>query len=285
MRVIRREFYNVSRSDIYHITPLGDVHLGSVACDEALLQATVDRIASDPMGYWIGMGDMAEFINVSDKRMDFGVLASWIDVADLVDIAAAQEQRFLSFVRPIAGKCLAFLEGNHCQQIKRRYERDVYSEMVTTLKAWGGMEADATLGLGIYGWLILPFYFGDVRREGVRTVTLNLHHGWAASRAAGGKALNMERWLWTHDADLVLMGHSHNRDIVTAQVESVDRGGHVHHDLRRGAYTGTFLRTVNDGGPSTYSEAKGYIPQGTGTIEITLHPLAHDRLDVVRLVV
>ena len=68
MRVIRREFYNVSRSDIYHITPLGDVHLGSVACDEALLQATVDRIASDPMGYWIGMGDACEFINVSDKR-------------------------------------------------------------------------------------------------------------------------------------------------------------------------------------------------------------------------
>ena len=64
MRVIRREFYNVSRSDIYHITPLGDVHLGSVACDEALLQATVDRIARQSARSQLQTAPMNGVLNV-----------------------------------------------------------------------------------------------------------------------------------------------------------------------------------------------------------------------------
>ena len=285
MKVLRREFYNVSRSDVYHIIPVGDVHMGSIACDESSLKATIDRIANDPMAYWIGMGDACEFINVSDKRFDVTALAPWIGRDDLADIARVQVERFLSFVKPIASKCLAIVNGNHEDMLKRRYERDIYSEIVTTIKAWGGFPADATLGLGVYGWLILAFYNTASHSKGVEKYTLNLHHGFVAGRTAGGKALNMERWLWTHDADLCLMGHSHNRDVVTAQVEYVDRNGHVCHTLRRGAYTGTFLRTVNPDGPATYSEAKGYIPQGTGTIEIHLRPHAHERLDAVRLIV
>jgi hypothetical protein len=287
MRVLTREWYNVSRSKetVFRLQPIGDIHLGAAACDEPLLGDVVKRVAADPDRYWIGMGDYCEWINVRDPRFDFGTLADWVDVADLVDLAGAQRDRLLSILKPIAGKCLGLVKGNHEDTIHRHTERDIYSELVTTLKGWGGFDNRHQLGFGFTGWLRMLFYWGADKRGGSTRLAVNVHHGYTGGRLGGGKALNMERRMWVYDADLFLVGHSHNTDAYRRAVEGLDRHGRLVSRVRRGAYTGTFLQTENREGPATYSERKGHLPLPIGGVEVELRPGMDRRQDMVRVMV
>ena len=282
MNILRRHWLDVGRADKYSLYPLGDVHLGAAACDEKAFRAVVNRIAADERAYWVGLGDYCDFINVSDPRFSAGSLAPWIKMADLGDLARAQRDRFLEIVEPIAPRCLGLIEGNHELSIKRYYERDIYSDIVCGVKELGGFAADHSLALGYYGWLLLSFYRApEKRRETLYKI--NLHHGFTGGRLAGAKALNMQRWLWTHDADLVIFGHSHNTGAQAEAVETITRGGHVSHITRRGCYGGTFLATNAEGG-STYSEVKGYFPLPVTQPMISLRPGAADKMDRLRVV-
>lgn len=272
MRVIKREFKDVKRADVFRVIPLGDIHIGAAACSEKLFKNVIKRIEGDPDCYWLGMGDYCEFINRRDKRFDPETLAPWIGVGDLADLALVQREYFLELAEPIAHKCLALLEGNHEILIKRHYERDVYSEIVTGIKAAGGFAPEDQIGMGIYGWLWLSFRKGGEGERGSgRRIAFNLHHGFTGGRLAGAKALNMQRWLWTHEADVVLFGHSHNTGMQLEAVEMLDQDGRVIHKTRRGAYTGTFRKTVNEGS-ATYAEEKGYFPLPIGGVEVELRP-------------
>jgi predicted phosphodiesterase len=276
MRVLSREWFNVTRADTYRVIPLGDVHLGNAACDEGLFRSVVGRIAADDSCYWIGLGDYADFINVSDPRFDASELADWIKMADLGDLARAQRDRFLDIVRPIAPRCLALVEGNHEMAIAKHYERNIYSEIVTGVKEAGGFDADYQLGLGMYGWLLLHFYRSDRKVRG-SLLKLNLHHGFVGGKLAGAKALNMQRWLWTRECDLALFGHSHNTGAQVESIEYVTKTGKVRHRRAIGAYCGTFLNGAK------YAEVKGYFPAPVGHIEVLLKPGATDENDRVKV--
>ncbi|NIL98744.1 MAG: hypothetical protein GTO62_16895, partial [Planctomycetales bacterium] len=199
MKVLEREFFNVSRSDEFTILPIGDIHLGAAACDEQRFRDTVARVHGDDRCWWIGMGDYADFINRSDPRFHPGVLADWIKMADLADLSRAQRDRFLDIIQPIAAKCLALVSGNHETAIVKHYERDIYHEIVTGVKALGGFEDDYPLAIGYTGWLNLTFYRSDKRQRG-RKVKINLHHGYGGGRLAGAKALNLQRRMAFHKA-------------------------------------------------------------------------------------
>jgi len=266
------------------LVPIGDVHEGAAGCDESRLVEAVKRVAADDRAYWVGLGDYAEFINVQDRRFDPRTLAPWIEVDDLADLAQAQRDRFLDITKPIAGKCLGLVEGNHERWIYHKFERDIYGEIVNGTKQAAGKPADSHLGLGYYGWLQLAFYFGSDKKGGSAIINVNIHHGFVGGRLEGAKALNMERWLWNHDADLVLFGHSHNTATKVAQVEGIDRAGRHYEQVRRGGYCGSFLRTVNPDGPSTYSEIKGYMPLPVAGIEVLLRPGAAQQRDRVRII-
>ena len=75
----------------------------------------------------------------------------------MVDLAKAQSERFLQYVKPIASKCLGMVEGNHERAIKRYCERDIYGNISAEIKTAGGFPADYKMQLGYYGWLILTF--------------------------------------------------------------------------------------------------------------------------------
>jgi calcineurin-like phosphoesterase family protein len=276
MNVLRREFDGIGRSDAIRIVPLGDIHIGSAACHEKLFERVVDRIATDPTCYWIGMGDYAEFINASDPRFNADDLADWIRMSHLGDLARAQRDRFLSMVEPIAGRCLALVEGNHEAAIKRHYERDIYADIVTAVKELAGHPSDYKLALGGHGWLILTFRRQD--DEVRRSFRINVNHGFVGGKLAGAKALNMQRWLWTHNADLVIFGHSHNTAIQVESVEGVTTGGHVTRQNRIGCYSGSFMVGAD------YAQRKGYLPVPLGYVEIVIRPGAQyppDRLKVM----
>jgi len=275
MTVIRREWFDVSRTDTWRLFPLGDVHLGNAACDERLFKAVVQRIADDDQALWIGLGDYADFINRRDPRFTVDSLADWVTIRDLGDLACAQRERFLDIVQPIAHKCLALVEGNHERAIYRHYERHIFGEIVAGIKDAGGFGADHRLSLGYTGWLILAYHRSE-KREGTGRICVNLHHGFVGGRLAGAKALNMQRWLWNHDADLVIFGHSHN---TMSQIEAVEkvRGSQVAFDHRIGIFCGTFMNGAQ------YAQERGYMPLPKTSLEVLLQPRARERRDRIKV--
>jgi hypothetical protein len=210
----------------------------------------------------------------------------------LADLARAQRDRFLEFVKPIAGKCLALLSGNHETAILRHYERDVYHEIVSAIKEEqtnsprpagegpGVRGYDSHLGMGYSGWLRLVFYWANDKKGGSSLINVNLHHGFVGGKLAGAKALDMQRWLWNHNADLVIFGHSHNTGAQREAVEEVDKADRVKVARRVGCYAGTFLHTTAEGA-TTYSEVKGYPPLPVGHVEIILTPGREQKVSVI----
>jgi hypothetical protein len=275
LRVLKRDWHNLTRADEFRIYPISDTHIGAAACDEDKLKALVARIATDDRAYWLGGGDYCEFINRSDsKRFDPVSLAKWLTVADLADLARAQIEMFLSIIKPISSKCLCLVEGNHEESIRKHYERDIYSDIVTGVKTTGAFPADYQLALGYSGYLNLDF-FRDSGNHHAKRIIISLHHGYVGGRLAGAKALNMQRWLWTHHCDLALFGHSHNTEVQMESVEFVDGGGNIRYQNRIGAFMGTFLKSgIND--VDTYSSRAGYAPTPVSHLEIILRPHASD---------
>jgi len=276
MPALRREWGAVKRGDTFTIVPLADIHLGNAASDEKLFGSVVQRIRDDPDCYWVGLGDYCEFINRSDKRFSVTALADWLRVEHLADLARAQRDRFLDYVLPIADKCLGLVSGNHETAIKKYYERDIHYEIVQAIKQAAGHPPEYRLGLDVCGWMLLVFMRDGVRTR--RSLKLYLHHGFVGGKLAGAKALNMQRWLWTHDADLVLFGHSHNTGVQVEAVEGLSRGGKVTYSHRMGAYAGTFMRGAE------YAQQKGYFPLPLSQIEVVLRPGAVEQRDRLRVV-
>jgi calcineurin-like phosphoesterase family protein len=281
MEVITRDFHNVTRKSEFPIYAIGDIHNGARPCRLDKLAAVVNEIANQKNAYWIGLGDYNDLINRSDPRYSPAVLADWIDISDLTDLARAQREKFLSIVKPIAGQCLGLICGNHETAIMKHYERDIYFEVVSGIKELGRFKSDHRLAFGYSGWLVLNFYRASGKERHKRTV-FSLHHGYTGGKLAGAKALNMQRWLWRNDCDIALMGHSHNCDTYSVRVEGVDAGGNFYGRNRLGAFCGTFLDTSQPG-IDTYASVRGYPPTPVSYIKIILRPhsRAQQQIEVI----
>ena len=277
MKYIRKDFRNCSRNSAFRIYPLGDVHIGAASCDETALQEWVTKVKADKDGYVICMGDLIDAIGPRDPRWNVEGLAKWISIQDMMDICGAQKDRLFKYIAPICNKVIATVEGNHERAIKRHYERDVYSEIAQGIKERGGIAQDVKFQLGYYGWMHLVFHRkpAKLQKKGAsRMVTLNIHHGYVGGRLAGAKALNMQRWLFTHAADVCLMGHSHNLGVQIEAVERLSKTGKLQIQKRLGCYTGTFMSGSDDG--ESYSEVKGYLPMPSSSLVLEIMPLKTD---------
>jgi hypothetical protein len=284
--VIDIDIHDVSRSDMFRLVPLGDIHIGAAACDEDLLAQVVKGIADDDNAYWVGLGDYCEFINMRDWRFNVDELADWIKREDLTDLAQVQRDRFLMHIEPIAHKCWGLASGNHEHEIHRHTERAIYDEIVAKVKKMGGMPESHKLGIGIYGWLRANFLRSkEDEDKHIRTaLVVNIHHGFTGGRLKGAKALNMEKWLWNHECDVAIFGHSHNTDVLTVAVERINKAGQIESITRKGVYAGSFRRTVVEG-HTTYSERMGFFPLPILGCELHLRPGAERRQDRVKVLI
>lgn len=267
MKVITRTFENVTRADYFRIYDLSDIHIGPQACDENRLTQRVAEIAANPNAYWIGLGDNCDFINRSDPRFDPGELADWVKMSDLVDLPRAQVRRLLDILQPIAPKCLCMLKGNHEDKLTKYYERDVHLEVVNGIKDFAGWDAGHKLDLGYNGYLLLKFK----RDNGsCKTLSFYLHHGFGGGKLAGGKALNMQRVLWTHQVNLAWYGHVHAHELQPQVVQGPNNAGNIVDYYRYGMIAGTFLRQFSNS--DTYGEKAGYFPMAQCTSYVDLMP-------------
>jgi predicted phosphodiesterase len=267
MRVLERVIEYKSRSDWLRIVPLFDLHLGNAACDEKLLRETVEDIAADPMCWWIGGADYADFINKKDRRYKETAMASWLWGVN--DISKRQIVKVADVLKPIKNKCLCLLKGNHEEDILMKYERDVYTTLVDLVKPDG----DTPVMMGVQGFLRLRLRM--VASTGVNTsvwtVIIYLHHGYGGGRLEGGDALALGRIFKDYDCDIALMGHRHKRHAISRMQLSVNRAGSKIRERHQvAAFCGSFLKGYSE--DEVYPENKGLPPQPLGPVEIRIQP-------------
>ena len=58
------------KDDIFHLEPLGDIHIGHAGFDQKLYEERVAAIAKDDNRYTIFIGDQLDAITVYDKRFN-----------------------------------------------------------------------------------------------------------------------------------------------------------------------------------------------------------------------
>lgn len=277
MRSIVKTIEHDSRSDLFRIVPLGDVHLGNSACDEAAFERMVRYIKDTPNTLWLGMGDMLDSIGRRDKRHREASVASWL--WGKPRIYKAQKDRLIETLKPIGDKCLCYLIGNHEEAAEMHHETDLYYDIIEAIRPSDKVE----LAMGISGFLVLRFRRSNASRKGgTQTFTFYLHHGYGGGRKMGGKVMKLEEMQESYDADIYLMGHVHQKEANKGARIGVDRSGNIVERETHRALTGSFLRNTN-GLDVTYSERDGYKPLALGVVEIEMRPGAESEKVRIRV--
>lgn len=276
METLVKHIQYPSRSDVFNIYLRGDRHHGNVACDEDAIKRDVKLIAADPQALVIDLGDDGEFISPTDHRFRFGELAPWV----FREFAKYQEQRIskartrhvretlsdlliehiVAVDEPIKDKLLGKISGNHCDKQARVYDHDVYHDVCTKLGV-KALEDEAVIRL--------VFQRGDSGPS--TTLTIYVHHGWFAGRTQGAKVNNLQKTMGEWDADIIGVGHGHDRVVTVKITQRMNSMGVVLPWRRYGVMTGSYLQTRSKG-VSTYASRRGFPSTDTGLVVVRFSP-------------
>jgi len=258
------ETVHPSRSDVFTLYPIGDIHIGAKGCEVDTLREVVAEVERQPNAFWIGMGDYAESINLSDKRFDLRSIAPRY-LPRLDDMPRACLDDLVQLFDPIKKKCLGLLVGNHEEKLRLRDSNDIHGALCVAL---------GVKNLGYDSLLRWTF-----RRSGASTVVkIMASHGTIASRKAGAAANRMEDVASNFDCDIALFGHGHKK-IVGERVElGMPESGAMRITERKKLVlmTGTFRRNHQEG-TLDYGEKAGYPPVPIGCPAIRIAPWAPAR--------
>jgi len=271
MRSIVKTIECDSRSDVFTVVLLGDVHLGARACDEALFQQTVQGIRDAPNTFWIGMGDMAEAIHRHDPRHREETMATWLWGKG--PIIKYQRDRLIDLLKPIGPKCLCYLIGNHEDWIDKDTSSDCYLDVIEAIRA----TPETDLRMNLAGFLTLRFRrMNEAKKGGTQGFVFYLHHGWVQGDGRSAVTINLERLPEGYVADIYAIGHTHKPLSFPTTTTAVDRNGKVIAWKHYHVNTGGFLKNALPDA-TTYTEAKGKRPVPLGAAEIELTPYAEDK--------
>ena len=100
MEVFQFKTIQCGKGDTISIYPIGDIHAGTIHCVESDIKEKIREIKENPLAFWIGMGDLGEFITPSDKRWEPSAfaIAKWIQPDN---IAECQRKWLKNLLKPI----------------------------------------------------------------------------------------------------------------------------------------------------------------------------------------
>lgn len=267
MEVTRKTIQLASYADTIKLTPLGDVHVGAAGCDETAFIEWVDLIAKDPNHYTILMGDMAECILPDDRRFDADEVADWLWARkNRSRIADAQYEWVYEQVKKIPSeRILGILRGNHENTIKSKHYRDLALDLARNLNIpYLDEQAFTQLHFTV--------------KKSTKTALYDIYsiHGSQSGRKAGGKINLIQDLTGFIDADLILMGHVHDK-IATRDVKLyMDEKGNFRSRERLYVITGTFLKTYSEG-TAGYGARANFRPTSVGPITVHIKPFHHTK--------
>jgi len=244
-----------SRSDVFKLYCLGDIHGGVVYCAEDKIRAKVRQIANDPFAYWVGMGDYTDCITPSDKRWDESGIAKWID--DKQNIMELQRQWCVKLFEPIKDKCLGLIEGNHEVKIRVEHHTNILKNVCDDLGV-------TPLGYSCF----LDIDFVRKPRQIGNNVTRfrgRLTHGAGCAQTDGAITNRLKKALKDFDADFYAHAHLHRIKCEHSDpILTVNKSGKITHKLRCAAMTGCWFKTYEQGVSPSYGEIRDLPPSAIG---------------------
>ena len=271
MEIAKHRFSYRTRYEEYRLRPVGDVHLGSAACDEKAFEATIEEIAKDDHSLMVLMGDLIEGILHDDPRWDARGVASWCyEKKNRANIAIAQRDRMLSYLKRVPSKrILAVVNGNHEDVVRHRHMLDVSLDIARELGA---------PYLGDEGFIQLGFSVPN-RKQPTGTCTrlfdIFVTHGHGGGRKIGGKANRIVDVGAYLTSDITIMGHVHDKFAAHSPRLGLDTHGNFVSTDRVCVLSGCFLKAYMPGIPS-YAARALFPPTDIGSPVIHIRP--NDRM-------
>ncbi|MBW2673500.1 MAG: hypothetical protein JRD89_08825 [Deltaproteobacteria bacterium] len=248
-----------SRSDVYKLYPLGDIHGGTIYCAEAKIKARVRAIEKDPYALWIGMGDYADLVTPHDPRWEWHIIADWVRPSN---VAEDQCQWVEALFKPIRDKCVGLHSGNHEIAIRKFNHYDFMVNLTERL------------GVPYLGYsAFVRFIFS--RSRGSRTTFLgHFTHGSGCPQTEGGKVMNLKRSFDGFDGDIYAKGHIHDIKVMDKPYLHVTKGDppRIENRNKCGAITGCWFETYMQGVEASYGEQKSYSPTPVDCPVFTIEP-------------
>jgi len=249
-----------------HVRPLGDIHLGNIACDVDEFKKHVKFVANNKDYYTIGMGDYIDNIMAYaggqvDKRWN----PETVDRQHMM--TEEQVEYFLQLWQPLKHKTWGLLSGNHEWRTinMKRFITDICNP----------------LGCSYLGRLAYIHLSCKYKGQTIRNYLILALHGGYSGMQAGGSVNRMKQIGSDFDADVILMGHNH--DTWTRSGIRVGYDYKTNSPIERKILycnTGTFLQGYARG-VDGYVEINPKEAKRVGTVTITFDPYngamyAHD---------
>jgi hypothetical protein len=249
------------KDDIFHLRPLGDVHLGNIGCDVEKFKKNVEFVRKSKDYYTIGMGDFIDNVSAyAGGQVDRRWNPETVDREHMT--SEEQIEWFLELWNPIKYKTWGLLAGNH--EWKSINQKAFINQMCKPL------------GLPYLGRLAYIYLDCKYKEQSIWKYLILVLHGGYGGMQAGGGVNRMKAIGGDFDADLILMGHSHDTWSRT--------GIRISYDTKRNeafekkiiyCNTGTFLRGYAKGVDS-YVEINPREAKRVGTVTITFSPFNRD---------
>ena len=258
-----------SRTDVFRIWGIGDIHREDPQCALKELRETVKEIAGDPYSYWFGLGDYGSFINWQDvKRFDPRQVV--LQASDLGKLHEVVLELVAKELDPIGTKCLGVCDGNHEETYQRHHSVSIVAKLA---ERWNTLYLDYSAAVRI-----LFHDHADTHRAS--SLHLYLFHGSGGGALKGGKALKLARYFTSHPwADVIFSAHQH--DLVALSEACTDilwpggaaRRGRFGVRKRYALMVGGFRHTHSQPGiPASYSERMGHGITAPGAVWVTFKP-------------
>lgn len=223
-----------SKTKKVNLYPFVCWHLGAKQSDENFIDEMVDKVASDPDGKWLFMGDGGECVTRTSKG----------DIWDQVYSPGDQIKKLVEKLTPIKSKGLFFVNGNH----GHRLYKDV------------GLEFDemAALGLGLPYLGISAFWQLKVNKS---TYNIFTHHGKDSGVGMASKInAAQSASAIVANADAVMTAHSHIADVLNPIYRAEVSTGHNEVDPIRWRTTHQYVCGCAYDSRTGYAEEKLYPP-------------------------
>lgn len=238
--------------------PFFDCHVGSANCDMKKLQENIDWAQANKNVYVVFGGDQIDAINFSDKRFDYDNIAEF-SKKGLNNLVNVQTDRFIKMFKPLKGRIIGLLAGNHEEKIRLAYHFDACAKMCDALE---------TRFLGYSAMIRLVFERGRAKNSCI----VFMHHGVGAG-TVGSQLNKIHNVANDFEADIFLMGHCHQKVCSQSERLEVSHRGDMCLRARKRVFAlcGTYLRTYQQD-QMGYGEKRLYKPTTIGGVKIRIEP-------------
>lgn len=180
------------------IIPFGDVHRDSDSHAKKPWQDFLKYAARQTDAYFLGMGDFVDGFSTSERAILSDGHLHETSQRNFERQADAQVKRLAKELRPLEGRIIGLLGGNHYFSFSDGTDSD--QRLARELKC-RYLGACAAIRLLVKG-SITP-------HSGVHRVDIAAHHGRGAARTIGGSLAGVQKLMDCFDCDIHLMGDDH----------------------------------------------------------------------------